>query len=599
MKETFLILSSILSRHERRRVVLVFILMVLVALSEVAGVASLLPFISVISNDNAVEENEFLGNLYQISGIDDRDTFILFLGGLFLLIVILSLLMKAVSTWAQIRFQKLRVYSIGARLLQRYLGQSYVWYLNQHTSRLVANVLSEINAIVGGSIFPAMQLVSHFIVVLALFTLLIFIEPLVAILTALSLGLAYSSIYFIFRRPLLSHGKKRYSANRERYRVVNEVFGGIKDVKVKGLEKNMLFRFRKPAYETAIEEAFIDTIKQLPGLVMQGFLFIGIVIILLYLQASHGSFSDAIPSFTTFAYAGYRLMPSMQQLYRNLSTLRSSRPALEALVNGMNELENIPLDDNDTSERINLTSGYMELKNLEFSYPGADTQALKSVDIHIPAYSKIGIAGTTGSGKTTLVDIMLGLLAPDNGSIVIDGIYVDKSNIRKWQKSLGYVPQHIFLADETIARNIAFGIPDNKIDMDAVRLAARTANLDDFIMNELPHGYDTFVGEKGVRLSGGQRQRIGIARAIYYDPNVLIMDEATSALDNITEDAVMKAVNNLGDQKTIIMIAHRLSTLFDCDIIYFLEYGKVVAKGSFDELIKTNHKFREMAEKAT
>jgi ATP-binding cassette, subfamily B, bacterial PglK len=235
---------------------------------------------------------------------------------------------------------------------------------------------------------------------------------------------------------------------------------------------------------------------------------------------------------------------------------------------------------------------------VHYRYPGASRPALQNVSFDVEACTTVGIVGATGSGKTTLVDIVLGLLRPESGVIRVDGEVLEDQSVRHWQRSLGYVPQQIFLSDDSIAANIAFGLGGKDIDMAAVERAAKVANLHDFVVNELPEGYQTTVGERGVRLSGGQRQRIGIARALYRDPDLLIMDEATSALDNVTERAVMEAVHNLGRQKTIILIAHRLSTVRNCDRIFLLEHSELIASGTYDELVAQNARFRAMAESA-
>ncbi len=237
----------------------------------------------------------------------------------------------------------------------------------------------------------------------------------------------------------------------------------------------------------------------------------------------------------------------------------------------------------------------LELRHIDYSYATAERTALKDVNLKIPARSTIGIVGGTGAGKTTLIDLILGLLSPQEGEILVDGAPITSANLRAWQRSLGYVPQSIYLTDESVAQNIAFGVPREKIDRAAVERAARIAALHDFVLEELPKGYDTIVGERGVRLSGGQRQRIGIARALYTDPSLLIMDEATSALDNITERAVMEAVDNIRHDRTIILIAHRLSTVRGCDTIFLLERGGVAASGTYDELVKGSETFRKMA----
>jgi ABC-type multidrug transport system fused ATPase/permease subunit len=292
-------------------------------------------------------------------------------------------------------------------------------------------------------------------------------------------------------------------------------------------------------------------------------------------------------------------MPAVQAVYQNVSQLRFSEAALEALCSDFASLQiEAPADlenERARTHRLPLERA-LELRDVSYHYPKATRPALHHVSLTIPVFSTVAIVGSTGSGKTTLVDLVLGLLRPSEGLILADGVEITDQRVRLWQRSVGYVPQHIFLADETIAGNIAFGLAPRHIDLAAVERAATIANLHEFVVSELPDGYQTKVGERGVRLSGGQRQRIGIARALYHDPDVLVLDEATSALDNLTEQAVMEAVHRLSNRKTIIIIAHRLTTVRRCDCIHLLEQGQLVASGTFQDLMARSDRFRAMAE---
>jgi ABC-type multidrug transport system fused ATPase/permease subunit len=312
---------------------------------------------------------------------------------------------------------------------------------------------------------------------------------------------------------------------------------------------------------------------------------------MLYLMAQSGSFASALPIIALYAFAGYRLIPALQLTYAAFTSLRFSSPALEALHKDLMSLQ--PAGPNTQQPAMPLTQA-ITLNNIVYRYPNAASPALKGISLSIPAKSTVGLVGATGSGKTTTVDLILGLLDAQEGTLAIDGQPITDHNKRAWQRAIGYVPQQIYLADDTVAANIAFGIEPEQINQTAVERASKIANLHEFVANDLPQGYATTVGERGVRLSGGQRQRIGIARALYHNPQVLILDEATSALDNLTEQAVMEAVHNLGHEITIILIAHRLSTVKDCDQIFLLEKGELKAQGRFEELATTNHIFKEM-----
>jgi ABC-type multidrug transport system fused ATPase/permease subunit len=324
-----------------------------------------------------------------------------------------------------------------------------------------------------------------------------------------------------------------------------------------------------------------------------------LLLLLVLLKKEGGELANVLPLIALYAFVGMRLMPALQQVFGAFAKLRFGQPALEALHRDLVEAEQAgaPLTAGVRTEthKVLPLKESIALDGIVYTYPQADKPALNNLSLTISARSTVGFVGSTGAGKTTAVDLILGLLEPQQGHLKIDGQPVNGKALRAWQRNIGYVPQSIFLTDDTVAANIAFGVPLSKIDQIAVERAARIAELHDFVINEMPKGYGTLVGERGVRLSGGQRQRIGIARALYHDPEVLVLDEATSALDNLTEKAVMDAVHNLGHRKTIIIIAHRISTVKECDSIFLLENGEHRGQGTFEELTEINERFRAMA----
>ena len=317
------------------------------------------------------------------------------------------------------------------------------------------------------------------------------------------------------------------------------------------------------------------------------------VLILLSVLDDKNGVSQILPTVALYAFAGYRLLPAMQALYSNLTSLRFSETIINELYKEIESLENVDKkkDKEDVSFLDKIT-----LNNVSFNYPGTDRSILSNLSLTIPVNNMVGFVGLTGSGKTTLVDIILGLLEPQKGSLIVDGTEINSKNIINWQRKLGYVPQQISLIDASLAENIAFGIKKDEINMDTVQKVSRIANLHDFVTNNLKDGYNTAIGERGVKLSGGQRQRVGLARAIYHNPSVLVLDEATSALDNTTERFVMDSIKKLGQEITIIIIAHRLSTIRDCDVIYHLDKGNIVSKGTYEDLLDTDKKFFEMVD---
>ena len=585
-------LLDLLTPPERNRAYLLLGMMLVMAMLDMAGVASIMPFMAVLANPDLIETNAFFNAAYNQLGFTDPQQFLFGLGILVFVLLVVSLAFKALTTYAQLRFILMREYSIGKRLVEGYLHQTYSWFLGRHSADLGKTILSEVNQVIGSAVTPTMNLIAQGAVATALLTLLILIDPTLALNVGLTLAATYTLIFKGTQRLLTRLGTERVTANQARFTVVSEAFGACKEVKVGGLEQAYIQRFSVPARTYARHQATASVISQLPRFALEAIAFGGMLLVVLYLMAQSGSFASALPIIALYAFAGYRLMPALQQIYGAVTQLRFARPALDALHSDLMSLK--PGHPNSSQPAIVLKQA-ITLDQIQYRYPNAPGPALKNLSFNIPAKSIVGLVGATGSGKTTTVDLILGLLDAQEGTLAVDGQVITDHNKRAWQRAIGYVPQQIYLADDTVAANIAFGLEAKDIDQSAVERAARIANLDHFVANELPERYQTTVGERGVRLSGGQRQRIGIARALYHNPQVLILDEATSALDNLTEQAVMEAVHNLGHEITIILIAHRLSTVKACDTIFLLEKGELEAQGTFDELTHANERFREMA----
>ena len=596
MKKTIYKILYLLSRHERQRGYMLLGMIFLMAILDMLGVASIMPFMTVLANPEVVVSNPVLAVIYQFLDFSDPAEFLFFLGFVVLGTLVISISFKALTTYLLLRFTFMRNYSLSKRLVEGYLSQPYAWFLNRHSADLGKSVLSEVDQVIAQAVLPAMQFIAHGTVVLALLVLLILVDPVLALIITAVIGGLYAAIYLLLRSYLSHIGEVRLQANRERFEVVQEAFGGVKDVKIAGLESAMLHRFNAPAERYARSQAASQVAAQLPRFALEIVAFGGMIAVALYLMAGSGGLQQVLPVLTIYAFAGYRLMPALQQVYVQLSKIRFAGAALDALHNDLNRLR--PAESNCfDSKRLEPMEiqNCIQLKNVNFTYSGTETPALNEINLNIDARTTVGFVGSTGSGKTTMVDIILGLLRPDKGQLLVDNQSISPDNERNWQRAIGYVPQQIHLVDDTVAANIAFGIPTELINKTALERASRVANLHDFVVNDMSNGYETVVGERGVRLSGGQRQRIGIARALYHDPQVLILDEATSALDNLTEQAVMDALNNLGDCKTIIIIAHRLTTVRECDQIFVLERGKLMEHGSYEELIKNDGILQRMS----
>jgi ABC-type multidrug transport system fused ATPase/permease subunit len=585
-------LFYILTPHERKRAIFLLIMISIMALLDMIGVASILPFMAVLTNPSLIETNLILNSMFQTSsifGVESNQQFLFVLGIFVFVLLVISLVFKALTTYAQVRFAQMREYTIGKRLMEGYLYQPYSWFLNQHSADVGKNVLAEVSIVISKGITPLIELISKGMVTIAIIILLILADPKLSLIVGFSISISYIIIYYLIRNYLSRIGNKRLENNRIRFLSISEAFGATKEVKVAGLEQTYIKLFSDSSKICAKSLASSQMIAQLPRFFLEAIAFGGIMITVLFMTAKSGSFISSAPIISLYVFAGYRLMPAVQMIYASLTKLTFVGPSLDKL---SDELKNLkPINEKYRNGVLSLKQS-ISLKNVDYSYPNSSRTALKNINLNIPAKSIVGLVGSTGSGKTTTVDIILGLLEVQNGTLEIDGKVITKQNLRSWQRSVGYVPQHIYLSDNTVASNIAFGVEPKDINQNLVEKASKIADLHNFVTKELPNQYQTTIGERGVRLSGGQRQRIGIARALYHNPQVIILDEATSALDYQTEKAVMDAVNKLSKNITIILIAHRLNTVKRCDKIFLLEKGELINEGTFEELIDKDKNFR-------
>lgn len=585
---------SLLSDSERRQVYTLGWLLIVMAFLETAGVASVFPFMAVVANPQLVETNRHLGFVFDAFGFRSKEAFFLFLGVGMLATLVVSNGLAALITWRMLRFGALRSHSLSTRLLAKYLARPYIFFVNQNTSKLGSNILGEVQNVVNGVLLPGMQIVARTLVVTCIVGLLIVADPVLASVVASVLGGAYGCLYLGVRKAVTRIGAARLDANRERFRTANEALNGVKELKLSGGEGFYLERYSRASSRHSRHQSTIQAISQLPRYGVEVIAFGGVVLVILYFSTAGQTMQQAIPLVSLYAFGGYRLLPAIQQIFAALTQIRHGRPALDALAQDLAGHR----EDRRSPETPAVASplplaDHIELHDVTFRYPNAREEAVRKLNVTIRANSRVAFVGATGCGKTTTADLLVGLLEPTQGSIRVDGIVVDGESRRRWQQNVGSVPQHIYLTDDTVAQNIAFAVRPGSIDIAAVKRAARLASINDFIMS-LPDGYETVVGERGVRLSGGQRQRIGIARALYRDPAVLVFDEATSSLDRGTERAIETAVAQLGRSKTVIIVAHRLATVRSCDLIHVMENGCVTVTGTYDELITSSKLFREL-----
>jgi len=584
------------SPQEKRRLLLLSIIIIITALLQVVGIASIFPFISAAADPSIVDKNEYLLSVKTYLEITDNRDFIVLLGGVVLLTLVLTNLFLAFSSWVSLRFVINTNHSLAYRMLRLYLHEHYLFHLKRNSAELLKNLTVEVFRVINGGILSGINIISKGLTALCILVLLIVVDPVMALVVGSVLGLSYLLIYWSIRLKLSRIGVLITHLGSDRMRYITESLGGIKELKVLGREDYYLKKFHDVQEEISKHQVFNRAAVELPKYLLETIAFGGILAMTIYLVGVRDDVQSVLPMISLYALAGYRLMPALQGVFQSTATLKHDIAAVDLFyddIKGTGYLSTNSADNNVEIEQPLPLNKALVLKNISFHYPNTTKQAVNDLSLSIKANSSIGIVGTSGSGKSTLVDVLLGLLEPQQGNIIIDGEMLTESNLRAWQNNIGYVPQVIFLADSTVSDNIAFGISSQEIDQLAVEKAAKMANLHDFIVNELEEGYQTIVGERGLRLSGGQRQRIGIARALYHNPSVLVLDEATSALDTPTEQAVMEAVYNLAHKKTIIMIAHRLSTVKDCDVLVWLESGEVKAIGRYDELLLSNALFRD------
>lgn len=558
-------LWKILTTLEKKKIIIVLLLTIVMAFLETLGVLSVMPFLAVLSSPNIIENDTRVHYFYEILGSTSYTNFIIKLGLVSIASIFVSSLFKVIHSYGISRFVSLQRHYLSTRLLSIYLKQDYDFFIQKNSSELTKNILSQVDQLVDSIIQPLMSIISYGLVIACMVFLIFIYNPYIAISVFSIFLIVYTSIYFSVKKFLGKIGQEFQHANSERYKACNEVLGGIKDVKINHADQGYLQYFQQQSSIFARHLAANQTVGNIPLLLVESMGYCAIIGLAVSLVLNNQNISTILPSLGLFGFAAYRMLPAAQNIYRAISGMRFSFDSANKILDDLY----LPVQLNEKNNSLKLIFKHqIELRNINYAYPAyPDKNVLKDFSLVIPYKCSVGIVGKSGSGKSTLMDILLGLLQPQQGELLIDGVVINKSNVHLWQRLVGYIPQFIYLADDTVAQNIAFGIPKDDIDMNAVVSAAKAAQIHDFIVNHLKDGYNTLVGERGVMLSGGQRQRVGIARALYKDPQVLFMDEATSALDVETEKAVNEAINALSGKKTMIIIAHRESAVAQCDRI--------------------------------
>lgn len=480
------------------------------------------------------------------------------------------------------------------RLVDGYLSMPYEFHLQRNSSELIRNAYDNVSQVVAGVFMPVTSLVAEVAMTLAMLGVLLVASPSGTLVASVVMGLVVWFSLRVVQPRLRFRGQQRQVAARSALQHLQQGLGGLRDIKVLGKESVFSRSFLEVRSEMAAAEYHRATLTYVPRVAME-VTFLLLVLSALAVAVSQGQVGEVFSTLGLFAYAGLRLQPSLQKIANSANSLRYAEPAIDDLVGDLALLDASAsaraLSGRDT--RALPLRGSLELRNVHFKYATADREALRGIDLVVRRGESIGIAGATGGGKTTLLDIICGLLEPTEGGVYVDGVNISR-HVREWQRGLGVVHQNSFLIDDTLRRNIALGVADDAVDPDLLERCVEVASLRS-VVDEMPDGLDTRVGERGIRLSGGQKQRITLARALYRQPQVLILDEGTAALDNETERLVIRGVEELAGETTVIMVAHRLTTIQRCERIVFLADGRIDAIGSFSELVRTNETFRRMS----
>ena len=592
-------LFSLLTDKQLKQFYILQVLVVVMAFTELLGIASIAPFMALVGDISILETNTVFSEIYQFSGLNNPTDFLFYSGFFVLIMLTVSTIVSMFTIWKLSIFGARIGTEIADLLYTYYMQQSWQFHASSSSAQLTKQVSTEASRISIGIMQPLVQMNAKIVLAAFISISIVIYDPLIAILGLVIFSLAYFLLYSLVREKLAANGDKLSEISTERFRLMNEGFGGIKDVLLLDRSHDFIESFQNSGKVFARAQGTNIAISQVPRYFIELIAFgamISLVLLLIKLHA--GNLGEVLPILAVYALAAFKLLPALQQIYSSVSQIKGNIAAFEAVKEDLERAFNSQKLINSGSSPIPIyLRKSIVLKDIEFSYPGKHRVAINGVNMNIPVNSVIGLVGSSGSGKSTLIDLLLGLLTPQQGSLYIDDTRITATNKRAWQDLLGFVPQSIFLSEGTIAENIAFGIPKKDIALNKVNRALILANLSELVA-QLPDGINTKVGERGVQLSGGQRQRIGIARALYHEAEVLVFDEATSALDGITEKIVMDAIHEFSGQKTIIMIAHRLKTVEKCDLIYFMEQGKIIDYGTYQELVVRNLKFKEMAKHA-
>ncbi|HHT9106438.1 MAG TPA: ABC transporter ATP-binding protein [Candidatus Wujingus californicus] len=586
--ETLRKIRRILTKREKIQFSIIALLILIGAILETFGIGLIVPFISLINNPHVIQEHKSLLFVYHLFNVKSFDKFLMIVGIALMVFYLFKNVYIFFVYFVQYRVIFNKQAFLSSRLFNIYLRKPYVFHVRRNSAELLQRVDSDVSHFYGGVIQQILTVFSESLVVACVVTLLFFVEPYITLIACIILGVCSLVFKKVFHKKLGTISKNRHSVLGERYKLLNQSFGAVKEIKVMGKEDFFTKVLSACCVSYSKLNYTFNLINVMPRIIFETSTVIGILTIVLVILAKNGGAGSTMTVLALFVTASFRLMPSATRMSAALALIRNTMASVDAVYRDMfldigGGFEKSSAYSSNSMNGKKKDCQYIELIGVSYMYPNSNSFSVKDVSLGIPKNSCVGFIGESGSGKTTLVDIVLGILIPTEGMVVVEGQNIF-SDLSSWQKRIGYIPQSISLLDDTIRRNVAFGMPDNEINDDQVWKALESAQLKNFV-ESLPLKLETSIGERGVRLSGGQRQRIGIARALYYNPKILILDEATSSLDNDTEKEVMNAIEALHVEKTLIIVAHRYSTIQNCDIIFELRGGKLIRKVEKEQIL--------------
>lgn len=594
-------LFALLTPDQRRSYLSLQVMMMLMAFMEMLGIASIGPFMALVADMQLLETNAVLNKLYLASGVSTHTDFLFITGFVVLLTLGFASILSIFTTWRLSLF----AFSVGTefsdRLYRYYLQKDWLFHASGSSAQLTKQISTEAYRVTNSIILPFIEMNARIVLALFISVSIFIYNPMIASIGIILFTSGYILIYKVIRNRIALYGENISTTSTDRFRLMNEGFGGIKDLLLYNRSSEFVHQFEQSGKVFARAQGVNTALSYAPRYLMELLAFGSMIsLILVLLITRDGNLSQVLPVLGIYALAGFKLLPALQQTYYSITTIRGNTAAFDSIKEDL--LASLLVDNEQgansaiKNQRVIDLANFrnIRLNNVSFTYPDKKMPALIDINIDIPINSTVGFVGESGSGKSTTIDLILGLISPSAGQLMLDDLVIEGENLQVWQKNIGFVPQSIFLSEGSITENVAFGLCSEDTDLEKVKQAIKLAHLEPLV-NSLPKGLDTKVGERGVQLSGGQRQRIGIARALYNQADVLVFDEATSALDGITEKVIMDSIQELSGQKTIVMIAHRLKTVKNCDVIYLMEQGRVIEQGTYQQLIDNNSMFKKMA----